>query len=442
MNCFPVRVWMRIAGYPLTFWLVMASSFVWLTAAVPFLSLYHNGVRPVFSPQNHGSQDFAQYYMGGAVVLDGAYDSMYPDAKEGLRANVGWPESSTPKPGYIAVAEKRGVEDSFRYMLPPPSALLFVPLALLPYEAARVVWVSLLGAACWGVCFFAYRMNLRCGGSRATGLFWCGFWSFSPLMLKALRTANSTPFVALALGFAAWGIFRNKRVLAVAGCIVAGLLKGTSLIFVPLILLMKRWGIIAAGALAAVVLSGGMILLAGTDVYREFFGSIYPSTRIPDPYVGNQSVFGFLYRCGGEESFSASVLAVKIAARLLGAVLVWRLWRTRKIWSGDYARFNSAVLVLLGLYTIFSAYCWEHYVLFYLPFWTVLWTRSRGTAVRTLLAVSAALMWFPLTVMRGAEFIQSEPFQSQVLWGQVLMLAAAVVDVFRKESIPTEIQHE
>lgn len=435
--------WIRFLEWverkPIAFSCVAVTSFIWLAAVVPFLSLYHDGVQPFFSPVNKGSQDFAQYYMGGAVVLEGAADAMYPDAKPDIRANVGWPENSVPKPEYAAIALERGVEDSFRYMLPPPTALLLTPLALLPYPLARGIWVVLLGASCWGVCLLSYRMSRRVGGSRFTGLLWWGVWSFSPLMLKAIRTANSTPFVALGLGVAAWGLFYKRTSAAVSGCVVSGLLKGTSLIFLPFILLMNRWRVIVGGLVAAIVLNLITIWIAGVGVYQEFFSEIYPTTRILDPYSGNQSVFGFLYRSFGEGVFNTSLVGgVKVAGRLLMGVLILRLWKTRALWACDYSRFSSAVLGLLGVYLIFSAYCWDHYILLYLSFWTVLWNCSRNRLVRVVLSVSAALVWCPLIVFHGKQIAQCEPFQSHMLWGQFLLLVVVMCDLFRKPTALVE----
>ncbi|MDD3277133.1 MAG: hypothetical protein PHP93_08805 [Kiritimatiellales bacterium] len=89
--------WIRLTEWientPYAFLCVAVSSFLWSTAAVPFLSLHHDGIRPFFSPVNKGNQDLAQYYMGGAVVLESTYESMYPDALENIQANVGWPKS-------------------------------------------------------------------------------------------------------------------------------------------------------------------------------------------------------------------------------------------------------------------------------------------------------------------------------------------------------------
>lgn len=402
---------------------VAIATFVWLVIVVPFLSLHGDGIRPVFSPEKKGNQDLAQYYMGGAICLERAYEGLYPEPKEGIVANVGWPESSAPREEYIAIAEERGVENTFRYILPPPTTLLLAPLALLPYTIARWIWVGTLGLCCWGVCWLSYWGGVRVGGGRISSLFWVLFWAFSPLMLKTLRTANSTPIVALAIGGAAYAVFRDKRSLAVVACLVAGLLKGTSLVFAPFMLFSRRWHMIGLGVVSVIVINVLTIAWAGIDVYHEFLSVVYPSTKIPDPFLGNQSIYGFLHRVSGGFN-PASTVAVKGLGLALMVAAIFHLWRTRHVWMSDVTMYIRSVVILMGLYLVFSAYCWDHYVLFYLPFWGVLWGAGRwGT--RTLALVFAGLVWLPLAVVRGGELLTSEPAQSHMLWGQLALIAAA-----------------
>lgn len=421
-----------VESKPFALWLVGVFSFLWLVVGVPFLSLHNDGVRPVFSPEKKGNQDLAHYYMGGAILLEGEFGSLYPEPIEGMKANVGWPDSSRPKPGYRSIAEERGVENSFRYILPPPTTLILAPLALLPYSLAQWAWVGFLGFCCWSICFFSFRMGIRSGLSPFWGLVWWCVWAFSPLMLKTIRTANSTPIVALALGLGAWGIFKNKNILAVSGCIVAGLLKGTSLVFSPLIFFMKRWGIAGWGVIGVVAINVVTLALAGPDIYREFFEVVYPSTKIPDPFLGNQSFFGFAYRMWGSEGFQPFVVAgIKLMGLLLMGLLLLRIGVVRRRLENDFTLFNSAVLGLLGIYLVFSAYCWDHYVLLYLPFWSVLWGQAKSIWIKIPLLCFVSLVWLPLTVIRGGVFLTCEPFQSHMLWGQIFLIIVAVQGLWR-----------
>ena len=318
-------------GNKVTFWLVVVGSLLWLTVVVPFLSLHNDGIKPLFSPTNKGNQDLANYYMAGSIVIANDFESLYPHPKDNIKHNVGWPDCSDVKPGYAALAKKKGVEDSFRFILPPPSASLFIPLALLPYPLARWIWVCFLGFCVWGCCAISYHIARNENGSRATCVFWWWIWAFSPLALKAIRTANATPILALAMGIAAVGIYKNKTATAIAGCLVAGLLKGTSLVFAPLLLLMKRFAVIGWGLLAVVLINLLTVLFSGTAVYLEFFSAVYPSTQLIDPYFDNQSVWGVLYRLFGEGVHSPLiVLVVKAGELALFALFTGLLFKIRR----------------------------------------------------------------------------------------------------------------
>jgi hypothetical protein len=80
-------------------------------------------------------QDYPQYYMGGLMALNGAWDSMYPIPNPGSHTNPGFVGNSTLRPRYRELALSHGVsEESVRFMQPPPLALLLAPLALMPVK--------------------------------------------------------------------------------------------------------------------------------------------------------------------------------------------------------------------------------------------------------------------------------------------------------------------
>jgi hypothetical protein len=96
--------------------------------------------------------DFPQYYMAGLIAKTGAWESLYPQPIVGSEINPGNPEGSALQPRYAQLAIAAGVElDTFRFIQPPPVALLLMPLALLPFKISYVVWMSLLVLATWGI---------------------------------------------------------------------------------------------------------------------------------------------------------------------------------------------------------------------------------------------------------------------------------------------------
>jgi hypothetical protein len=347
--------------------------------------------------------------------------------RENIQHNVGWPECADSKPGYKKIAKEKGVEESFRFILPPPSALLFVPLAVFPYGVARWVWIVVLGVSCWGACMLAFRLGRKCGCSQITALlFWC-LWAFSPLVMKGMRTGNSTPVLALFSGLAAWGILMNRRSQAAFSCIVSGLLKGVSIIFIPLILLMKRWSIVVWGIVLTLVFNGITILLGGGPAYAEFFEKVYPSTQIIDLFPDNQSVYGFLYRIFGEVAVSSgSILLFKMLGGLLCAVVLWLMFKHRR--ALDKPRcYVPLVVALLGIFLLFKPYNWGHYAMCFIPFWPALFAVCQSKWQRGIVWSSAIIMWFPLVEFHGRQLISSGWLTSPVFVGETLLVVLSII---------------
>lgn len=403
---------------------VAVSSLVWLVAALPFLALHNGGIKPFFTSQ-FGFIDLPQYYMGGSIALTGNYNALYPVPKEGVVGNLGLAENSTCKPDYARLAEKNGVEDTIHFILPPPTAQLLVPLALFPYPVARWVWICLLGLFTWLACALGYRTARTQGITRFEGAVWWGALSFSPLAIHSLRIANCTPILAVALGLAATGIYKNRTALSVSMCILAGLLKGTSILFAPLILFMRRWKVAGWGILITLLILLLSIWITGREVYEEFFTIILPSTRIVVLKYYNRSIYAFLVRAAGEGMLgNTPILITKCIGIFLFAAITSLAWVLRKHLSTDRGLFTAAVVGLLGIYMIFSPYAWAHYAICYLPFLPSLWTALRSRGLKFIMGICVSGLWLPpdLNFLSALPALP-EPFASHLLFGQIGLIA-------------------
>jgi len=414
--------------------LAAIGSFIWLVVILPGLALYNGGMRPFFTP-GAGFIDFAQYYMGGSIVLANDYDSLYPEADGSIKGNLGFPEYSTPKPGYTQLVQEKQVHDSLRYILPPPSAFLFAPLALLSFAAAQWVWAVTLGLFIWLTCALSCQIVIKNGLRKSHATVWWLLMASSPLIINAIRIANCTPILTVALGLAALGLYKNRTALAVSTCILAGLLKGTSILFVPLILLMKRWSVIVWGIIAVILINMVAILMAGRNVYLEFFTSVYPSTRIVIYGEYNRSVYAFVSRLLNEPVLSPALLiSIKLTGIALGTWLCARIWKIRTLLLANYPRFNAAVISLLGIYLIFSPYAWINYALCYFPFIPTLWNTLKHRWQKSLLAISFGCLWFPPTIRLSAPLGNlPEPLASYFLFGQFVIIALAISTLVHSE---------
>jgi hypothetical protein len=74
-----------------------------------FLLLVIGGKCAVYEHKNIPQmQDYPQYYMGGLIAREGAWDSMYPIPNPGSTTNPGFVGNSELRPGYRALALSTG----------------------------------------------------------------------------------------------------------------------------------------------------------------------------------------------------------------------------------------------------------------------------------------------------------------------------------------------
>jgi alpha-1,2-mannosyltransferase len=172
--------------------------------------------------------DFHAYWLAGRNLLSGA--PLYPDATTIL-----------------------GLPDEFRYL--PIVALLFVPLALLPYPVALAIW-TLLQVATAGAVGIALIRPLPYSWrpwAAAAYVFFLG------LVLEV--TLGNVNLLSLGLALAAWRL-RDRAVPA--GVLLAA---AVGLKFLPLTLLLfyvgsRRWRpVVTGGVIGAAALALGTLLM-------------------------------------------------------------------------------------------------------------------------------------------------------------------------------------
>jgi hypothetical protein len=423
--------------------LSLAVAFLWLVLAIPFLSVYQGGVRPFFRPLGPDNYDFAQYYMGAVILRAGRTDALYPNPLETARRNPGWPDGSLMHPAYEELALRAGVGNTHRFVHPPPMAVVLWPLSFLSYEKALWAWSFAMGLCAWGTCLLAGRIHealLPRGQAARTALILLA--AFSPLMMKTLRGANITPLVSLGLGLGLHALVRGSRdVWGAAGIVMAGLAKGIGVVLLPLALIRSRWRIWAwtAGLSAALLLTS--LFIMGVAPFLDFLLRIAPAMNQPDPFHGNQSLYGLLFRANAGAPLPPGTIAAVRAAgyvALTGALVLLFLARQRVRDSGPHLCAAAALLTTLSL--LFSPFAWDHYSVYLVPAWAWLFWEARqsfGSRVCAWLAIS--MIWCPLSVIRDGAFVLWIPAQSHMVLGHLLCAGLAAHRLCRESrdrSIP------
>lgn len=357
-------------------------SALWFLGLYPALNLFApawlpNGVRP-------GYVDFGQYYAGALTAREGLWEALYPIPKpeiygqppqfkpavatfffsEGtsrpeLYPPVAVPEASDFSPKLLALCPELKEHFSYRYMYPPPLALLLRPLAAWSFETARQhVWPILGMAGLFGLALCSARIyrRLHGGDSHAEGLILAAVTVFSLRGPCAVAEGNATPLLGFLIAFSVLSWMRNRQAAVGMAMIPLLLFKMIGLTWCPLLLLRKiRWGTLATLAALTAALNGAMLLQAGPGIYRQYFSEILPKLAMP---VGE----GFPARIFAAFGFYPAGVYLGLSLLLCGA-LYYGYWRGMRA-AEPVRRDATVAATLAGTMAVFCSLnfsIWAHY---------------------------------------------------------------------------------
>ncbi len=271
------------------------------------------------------------------------------------------------------------------FTYPPFAAVVMLPLAALPAQAAAAVWTATSVAALAAVVVIALReVHVDARG-----------WLVAALVIGAL--ALEPVWQNLSFGqvnlvlMAAVVVDLTRPDRRFSGVLVglAAALKLTPLVFVVLLLLVGRRG--AAGRAALTFLATiavGFAIAPGAAASYWTLG-LLDADRVGPPWLAhNQSAYGVLTRLLGE---SPSVLLwLGIALPLGGAaLLVAAAW-----WRRGERLLGTGIAGLAML--LASPVSWSHHWVWAVPVAVALWPHARGLAAAwTAVFVARPVLWPP-----------------------------------------------
>jgi hypothetical protein len=356
--------------------------------------------------------DFPQFYMGGVIALNHAWDDLYP-LSTNEQHNPGEPADSRMRPRYEQLARERGVGDSFRFIQLPHNAVLFAPFALLTVKQAHWAWFVLSALCVWGVALQAGAIHRRLVGrpTRLEGLL-ALMVAGSFLAQADLAEGNMSSLVALCVGAATLDLLAadgSKRRGGATSIVFGTLTKYAAGVLVPLYVLLGRWRTLVWAGVIAGVWTGVTLAAGGAGAFETFFREIAPTLGRSFSQSGNQSIQGVLLRAigGGAEALPpASAMALKATGLVVLAAVLVACWRARQrgILREPRVLVPAAACLVCWL-LLFSPVYWAHYALYLCPFWGWMLWQAREHEVTTRIATVFALvvMAFPfggVTTMR------------------------------------------
>jgi hypothetical protein len=275
----------------------IAAILVLVLGVITAIILHRLAIAPQDIPFQVRNKDFANYWMAGRLVLDGAVATLFGPAQayfESMQAVFG-----TDYPWH-------------NWSYPPHSLFLVLPLGLTDFLPAMALFVAVTLAL-----HLVALGTLRGQWTPMAGLLLLPF-------LVANLAAVQNGYLTAALLVAGLAL-RSRRPL-LSGVLLGLLTIKPQLGFlVPVLLIVEgRWRVIAAAAVTAGVLVTGSALAFGLDSWRGYFQVVLPYQTEAMNTLGGDFPFmmGSAFGSARSLGFDASTaLAVHLPFALAGAVL-------------------------------------------------------------------------------------------------------------------------
>jgi hypothetical protein len=396
-----------------------------LAIAFVFLSFVISG--EVSSPKN--LQDFPQYYMGGVISYNRAFDALYPIPNPKSPRNPGFVQDSFMKRRYKELAEERGVGESVRYMQPPPFALFLTPFALLKFHTAHKLWnvILMLCAVC--ISWQAARIFTICLGreSLISG-FIILMIALSPECNRWIRTQNMSPILGALIGVAALDLLREQTssLRGMLSMWLGGIAKYAGAALVPLYFVKRKWMALIMLTALMTMTTAVSVRLMGWSTFDEFIHVIWPKLGRCTPTPSNQAIQALILRIMHQEIVPRTILVVLGIIQAIALLLILALLfiRPKNYWTYPPNIFAASFALVMWM-LIFSPMYWEHYIAYTVPMWGWLtWEALQGRARRWILISALVMIYIPTPLLEDLHL--GEPFISHFLWASCLMLSVAI----------------
>ena len=323
------------------------------------------------------------------------------------------------------------------FTYPPFSAVLFWPLAHLPYRAAALTWAT-INVAVLGLIIAVTLRSLRVlheGRTpwRFVGLLLGPAVLLEPVMLNLSFGQVNIILVALVLTDMTGHINLGQRTLPRGILVgVAAAIKLIPLVFVPFLVVTRQWRAAVSAVVTFAACSIYPFLLNAHTSWRFWTFYISDVKRIGGAaYISNQSLRGAVDRFTHHMWNNAPLDAGQAFLILAGITVGWLLWRRHETFV--------AVLVVADAGMLGSPITWCHHMIYVIPVLAWLWWGSSARGHR-FWSVAAATLFFvaPMWLIpnSGKKDLHEHGWQllagSSFFFAALLFLAAMAYAVSRR----------
>lgn len=290
---------------------------------------------------------------------------------------------------------------------PPTAVLLTIPLGLLPYRTAFRLW-NILGSSALVVSLIALCRSTPLSISKTAILVTASLLlAWNPLRVQLYQGQWSLLLFFLIV--AIWKFEKTARWNTCGICIgLAAAIKFFPAFLLLPFLLRRQWSVLLAAAACLTVLNAVAILLFGIETYGTYWNNVMPGLQPFKGHSVNASLAGFWHRLfdPAVEPRSLNVRALYHApalayiATVVSCLIVVALLVRAILRSAGIEGPRNAVACCVTAMLLVSPLTWDHYLVMTLLPAAVAWQSARpGGWCRHLLAISAAMMFFPPTLI-------------------------------------------
>jgi hypothetical protein len=349
-------------------------------------------------------RDFVQYYVGALVVRHGIWDALYPEPKfniynqpsvftpifktflfnpKAIHGNLAFypvvnlPEASDCSPKLTAYLPQAASQ--YRYIYPPPAALLVWPLSFVSFDcAAYRLWPTISFFSYFFLALFSSRTYRLLHGavSYTEGAIVLACTIFTYRGYSDIYCGNITPILSALMAFSSYSFMRGWQLSFCCALIPLILFKTIGLTWLPALLCNRRyWRSLAYLTVLTLLLNGVVLGIAGFGVYKDFF-SLLPKILIP---AGHGIVAVVIYIFGFYPRTLYSILNTSLLAVMYYGYYKNSRHHMIKSPDGENLPLMGALFAgITGLYCLFNFSIWMAYCPNYLFFPFLGWILYEG----------------------------------------------------------------
>src|SRR5947209_12638241 len=361
--------------------------------------------RAFFGPLK--GQDIAPYYVSSHVLVDGRPDLVYAGGRA-YQGAAHYYHVPTLRKGEADL----GIEAN---VYPPTTTVLYAPLTLFPYVAARIVFflISLAVAAAASVLLFWDRARPERRTLLTISLLAAA--CFFPLWYTLYEGQVNCLLWVLAVGGLA--LLRKDRPVAGGAAIgVAALIKLFPAVLLVFLLVKRELRAFAAAVGAAAVAVAVALPVTGTRLWSTYLNDVLPHQASGGANYRNQGFEGFfdrlLTRNGIVASFGAhGTLATTLTIACGVALVAAAAWIARRPAPRRSDRYALEYALFLAVAVVCAPKSWEHYAVLLLPGFALAFValfgpgrRVRPLSLATAVALSVSCVAWAFLLQTGSDY--------------------------------------